>query len=254
MLIILSPAKTLNFEAENLVDEFTQPVFAKEAESLVKIMQKFSATDLQHLMSISPKLALLNYDRYQTWNSPGITTKPAILAFDGDVYDGLKANSFTRKMFTDSQKRLRILSGLYGVLKPLDLIKPHRLEMGTALSFKTFNNLYDFWKTKIVHKINKAVGETGNSYLLNLASNEYFKSIDSKKLKCILVNCEFRDFSNGSYKIISFYAKRARGMMARFVLENNINSPEDMKAFNSEGYHFSPSMSNESKLVFIRDH
>lgn len=253
MLIVLSPAKSLNFDTQNLINEFTIPVFRAETETLVKYLQKMSAKGLSDLMSISPTLAKLNYERYQTWDPSPEKSKQAILAFDGDVYDGLSASSLKEEILLETQKRVRILSGLYGVLKPLDLIQPHRLEMGTKLKTGRKNDLYIFWKDKIVREINLAIKESESPVLVNLASNEYFKSIDQKKLKGKIVTPEFRDLKNGKYMMISFFAKKARGMMTRFILENGITDPEEMKAFDLEGYNFAPKMSSNEKFVFTRD-
>jgi uncharacterized protein len=204
-------------------------------------------------MDISPKLASLTFERYLTWFSDEVPQKQAILAFDGDVYDGLDAGSFSPADFESAEKHLRILSGLYGVLKPLDLIRPHRLEMGTRLEINGHKNLYPFWKDKIVTQINKALDESGTNILVNLASQEYFTSIDIRKLKGKIITADFKDMKNGKYRMISFFAKKARGLMTRFILQNSITDPEDMKAFDLEGYHFSPGLSRESTLVFTRD-
>ncbi len=254
MLIVLSPAKSLNFDPQQQISDFTLPVFREDTEKLIKYLQKMSAKGLSDLMSISPNLAKLNYGRYQMWDPSPEKSKQAILAFDGDVYDGLSASSLKEEFLVEAQKRVRILSGLYGVLKPLDLIQPHRLEMGTKLKTGRKNDLYIFWKDKIVREINLAIEESGSPILVNLASNEYFKSIDQKKLKGKIITSEFRDLKNGKYMMVSFYAKKARGMMTRFILENGISDPEEMKAFDQEGYHFAPKMSSAETFVFTRDH
>ncbi len=254
MLIVLSPAKSLNFEPQNQISDYTLPVFREETEKLVKTMKKISAKGLSDLMSISPALALLNFERYQTWDPSPEKSKQAILAFDGDVYDGLSAKTLPEEILREAQQRVRILSGLYGVLKPLDLIQPHRLEMGTKLKTGRRNDLYAFWKEKTVKEVNQAVQQSGSPVLVNLASNEYFKSIDRKKLKAKIVTAEFRDLKNGKYMMVSFYAKRARGLMTRFILENRITDPEEMKAFDMEGYNFASPLSTSETFVFIRDH
>lgn len=254
MLIVLSPAKSLNFEPQNHVSEFTLPVFQEDTEKLVKTLKKISTKGLADLMSISPTLANLNFERYQNWDPSPEKSKQAILAFDGDVYDGLSANTLSKEILTESQQRIRILSGIYGVLRPLDLIQPHRLEMGTKLKTGRKNDLYAFWKEKIVKEVNRAIDQSGSHVLVNLASNEYFKSIDQKKLKAKIITAEFRDLKNGKYAMVSFYAKKARGMMTRFILENNIYDQEEMKAFDLGGYHFSPQMSTVDRFVFTRDH
>lgn len=253
MLTILSPAKTLNFESQIITKKSSTPVFMKETEVLVEVLKTLTASDIEKLMSVSPKLAALNYERYQTWNPARKNSKQAILAFDGDVYDGLDAQSLSAKQISLAQKHVRILSGLYGVLKPLDLIQPHRLEMGTPLIVSGNKNLYAFWQDKIVSDINKALSESGNNILVNLASKEYFKSIESKKLNGKVINIDFKDQKNGTYQIISFFAKKARGLMSRFILENKITKPGDLKAFDYGGYYFSPAMSKENHLVFTRD-
>jgi len=254
MLTILSPAKTLNFAPHTLTKKKTAPVFGDETEQLIGILQNMTTTDLARLMDISPKLAALNYERYQTWNNSPTLPKQAILTFDGDVYDGLDALSLSEKQLVLAQKRVRILSGLYGVLRPLDLIRPHRLEMGTSLEINGHKNLYEFWQNKIVAEINNALNESGSKTLVNLASIEYFKSIDLKKLEGNIVTADFKDLKNGTYKIISFYAKKARGLMTRFILQNRITQPGDMKAFDLDGYHYAPEMSSKSHLIFVRDH
>lgn len=255
MLIVLSPAKSLNFDPILDPIALSQPLFEKETTQLVNKMQKLSAGQIARLMDISPKLATLNFERYQQWSSPPEGHKAAILAFDGDVYDGLDAKSLTAQQLETAQRGVRILSGLYGVLRPFDSIAPHRLEMGTALQVGRHKNLYEFWGTKIARQINESLEESGSQYLINLASNEYFKSIDSKSLKkAKVIQVDFKDQKNGAYKIISFYAKRARGLMTRFVLQHGIESPDDLKAFDLEGYHYAPSLSRTGHLVFTRDH
>ncbi len=254
MLTILSPAKTLNFAPQTLTKKKTLPVFGDESEQLVTVLQTLSATELARLMDISSNLAALNYERYQTWSKSPTLPKQAILAFDGDVYDGLNAAELSEKQLVLAQKRVRILSGLYGVLKPLDLLRPHRLEMGTTLQVNGYKNLYEFWQGKIVNEINKALRESGSNTLLNLASHEYFKSIDLKKLEGNIVTADFKDQKNGTYKIISFYAKKARGLMTRFILQNRITRPGDLKAFDMGGYRYEPGMSSKSHLIFARDH
>jgi hypothetical protein len=254
MLIVLSPAKSLNFEPQTITKKSTRPLFQAETEMIAARMKQMPASEIATLMSVSDKLASLNYERYQSWGKTAEKPKAAIFAFDGDVYDGLDAGSFTEEQVFSAQKKIRILSGLYGVLRPLDLIRPHRLEMGTKLDVGGCKNLYEFWGGKLTTEISKAVLQSGSNILLNLASNEYFKSLDSKYFKSRLVSAEFKDLSNGSYKIVSFYAKRARGLMTRFVLDHQIENPDDLKAFDSEGYRFSPGMSSENRLTFIRDH
>lgn len=254
MLAILSPAKTLDFESRAITDKSSIPVFQDKAAKLAHELQHCTISEIEKLMSVSYKIAALNYERFQMWDSPSNIQKQAVLAYAGDVYEGLNAATLSEKQLIDSQKIIRIISGLYGVLRPLDLIRPYRLEMSIPLKIAGAANLYQFWGSLITGEINKAVEESGSNILLNLASNEYFKSIDPKKLKGDLINTEFKDLKNGSYKIISFYAKRARGLMARFIIENRITDTEDLKAFDTEGYRFSPNLSKENNLVYIRDH
>ncbi len=254
MLIIISPAKSLNFEEKPVTSAYTVPEFLEESEKLVIRLRKMSPAQLSELMSISRNLGELNFQRYQEWNLPFTpeNAKQAVLAFSGDVYQGLKASSLSEEKLKLAQKHLRILSGLYGVLKPLDLIQPYRLEMGTRLNYYRSRDLYEFWNPLLTKKINEAIDESGSKVLVNLASNEYFKSIDKKKLKGEIVTPEFKDFKNGKYKIISFYAKKARGLMTRFILENNITETESLQAFDSEGYVFNPQLSTPNNPVFTR--
>ncbi len=254
MLVVLSPAKSLNFAPSTIDFEPSLPIFEKETTKLVKQLRRLSSTDIAQLMDISPKLAMLNFERYQQWSAQPDGPKAAILAFDGDVYDGLQAESLSLDELKAAQQQIRILSGLYGILRPLDLISPHRLEMGTTLQVGHHRNLYEFWGNKIARQINQSMFETGTISLLNLASNEYFKSIDQKTLKGNIIQVDFKDLKNGSYKIISFYAKRARGLMTRFILQHGIDKHDDLKAFDLEGYHFAPSLSKNDYLVFTRDH
>lgn len=255
MLIVISPAKSLDFETTPVTSKYTVPEFLEDSEKLVGRLKKMSPRQLSKLMSISKDLGELNFHRYQNWNLPFTieNAKQAILAFNGDVYQGLQASTLTNETLELAQSRLRILSGLYGVLKPLDLIQPYRLEMGTKLNYYRSKDLYAFWNPTITKKINEAVKESGSSVLINLASNEYFKSIDKKKLHAEIITPEFKDLKNGSYKMISFFAKKARGMMTRFILENNITEVENLQAFDSEGYVFNPNLSKPCTPVFTRD-
>jgi len=255
MLIVISPAKSLDFETPSTTVQFTLPEMLDDSEKLMTKLRKMSPKKLSDLMSISPALGQLNYERFQTWSRPFSpeNAKQAVLAFSGDVYQGLDATSLTEEQLLTLQNKLRILSGLYGVLKPLDLIQPYRLEMGTKLKYQRSADLYAFWKSKITPKIKEAIAESGNNILVNLASNEYYKSIDPKKLGVEIVTPEFKDLKNGEYKMISFFAKRARGLMTRFILENNIERVDDLQAFDSEGYIFNPRLSKAGKPVFTRD-
>ena len=230
------------------------PDMLDESEKLVERLQKMKPKQLSELMSISANLGQLNYERYQTWSQPFTpeNAKQAVLAFNGDVYQGLDAGSLTENQLLQLQDKLRILSGLYGVLRPLDLIQPYRLEMGTKLKYRRSDDLYAFWKNKITPKVKEAIKESGSNVLLNLASNEYYKSIEPKKLGAEIVTPQFKDKSNGQYKMISFYAKKARGLMTRFVLEHGIEKVEDLQAFDSEGYVFNPRLSKPGNPVFTR--
>ncbi len=255
MLIVISPAKSLNFETLSKTQHYTMPDMLEESEKLVGRLRKMKPKDLSDLMGISANLGQLNYERYQTWSLPFTpeNAKQAVLAFNGDVYQGLDANSLDEDQLLLLQDKLRILSGLYGVLRPLDLVQPYRLEMGTKLKYQRSEDLYAFWKNKITTSVKDAITESGSNVLLNLASNEYYKSIDSKKLGAEIVTPAFKDLKNGKYKMISFYAKKARGLMTRFVVENDIKKVEDLQAFDSEGYVFNPRLSKAGAPVFTRD-
>ncbi len=255
MLIVISPAKSLDYETPPVTSKYTVPEFLEESEKLVGKLKKMSPGQLSKLMNISKDLGELNFQRYQNWTLPFTpeNAKQAVMAFNGDVYQGLQANSFSEEKLELAQEKLRILSGLYGVLKPLDLIQPYRLEMGTKLNYYRSKDLYDFWNPQLSKTIKKAVDNAGGNVLVNLASREYFKSIDNKILKTEIIKPEFRDLRNGKYIIISFFAKKARGLMTRFILENNIKKVSDLQAFDLDGYNFNPRMSQSNKPVFTRD-
>lgn len=255
MLIVISPAKSLDFKSPSPTGKYTIPGFLTESEKLMSKLKKMSPGQVSDLMGISAELGELNFQRFQTWSLPfnPENAKQALFAFNGDVYQGLDANSLAENEIEMAQSRLRILSGLYGVLKPLDLMQPYRLEMGTRLKYYRAENLYAFWTTAITRNINQELTEAGTNVLVNLASNEYFKSIDRKKLKAGIVSPEFKDGANGNYKIISFFAKRARGLMTRFILQNNITNPSDLQAFDLDGYIFNPRLSKPGRPVFTRD-
>ncbi len=255
MLIVISPAKSLDFKTLPKTQHYTMPDMLEESEKLVGRLRKMKPKDLSDLMGISANLGQLNYERYQTWSLPFTpeNAKQAVLAFNGDVYQGLDANSLDEDQLLLLQDKLRILSGLYGVLRPLDLVQPYRLEMGAKLKYQRSEDLYAFWKNKITTSVKDAITESGSNVLLNLASNEYYKSIDSKKLGAEIVTPAFKDLKNGKYKMISFYAKKARGLMTRFVVENDIKKVEDLQAFDSEGYVFNPRLSKAGAPVFTRD-
>jgi cytoplasmic iron level regulating protein YaaA (DUF328/UPF0246 family) len=252
MKLVLSPAKSLNFESELPTNITSENCFLKEAERLNKLLKKKSARSLKKLMSISDALAQLNYERNQEWQLPfnEINARQAVYAFSGDVYRGLDAYNIPQEKLDKLQDTVRIISGLYGILKPMDLIQPYRLEMGTKFSVGKNKNLYEFWKKKIVQSLNDEL-EDGELFL-NLASNEYFKAIDAKALKVPVVTAVFKDFKNGEYKTIMTFAKLARGYMTRYIIDTNANTIEDLKAFNYKGYGFCEDMSTETELVFIR--
>ena len=254
MLILLSPAKTLDFDVPNLQVPSTQPEFLDEAQYLVDGLKKLSPPRLQDLMKINPKLADLNAKRYMDWHQPFTVdnAKPALLVFKGEVFTGLKANGFYTDDLAFAQRHLRILSGLYGALRPLDLIQPYRLEMGTKLKTGKDKGLYQFWGNKITESIGRALKETGQNLIVNLASNEYFNSIDKTKLDADIITPTFKDYSNGQYKFLTVYGKRARGMMARFIIRNRIVDADSLKLFDEDGYYYNDKMSNDKNLVFTR--
>lgn len=256
MLMVISPAKTLDYTSPLATEDFTQPRYLEQSSQLVEVLRKLSPNELADLMKLSDKLAGLNVARFTEWQ-PDFTlenARQAILAFKGDVYTGLEAESLTSEDFQYAQQHLRILSGLYGVLRPLDLMQPYRLEMGTKLQNSAGNNLYEFWGEHITESLNKCLSEQKASVLLNLASNEYFKAVKPKQLNATLINVDFKDLKNGQYKIISFYAKKARGIMARYVIQNKIDSVEALKDFTEQGYYYSAEQSKPTHLVFLRDH
>jgi hypothetical protein len=255
MLMVISPAKTLDYETPPATPHFTQPQHLEHAQLLVDQLRDFSPAQIAELMHLSDKLAGLNAARFGSWQ-PAFTpdnAKQALLAFKGDVYTGLNADDFSEADFDFAQQHLRMLSGLYGVLRPLDLMQPYRLEMGTKLANVRGNTLYDFWGERISGWLNDALDAQGDNVLLNLASNEYFSAVKRKALNARLINTEFKDLKNGQYKIISFYAKKARGLMARYVIKERLNDPAGLKDFNYQGYRFSAEHSKTDSLVFLRD-
>ena len=254
MISIVSPAKSLNFDDSCSVKMYSQCSFLKDSQLLVNDLKKYSPKQISDLMKVSDKIGLLNADRYKNWSLPFNegNSKQAVFAFQGDVYQGLEIDSFSEDDLIYAQDYFRILSGLYGLVKPLDLIQPYRLEMGTSFKNKRGKNLYDFWNTRITELLNKELELSKSQYLLNLASNEYYKVIQPNGLNATVITPIFKDFKNGQYKIISFFAKRARGMMASFHLKNKINNPEDLKSFNMAGYTFNDDMSIDNQLVFTR--
>ena len=255
MLTVISPAKTLDFDTPPVTQTFTQPAFLEQSSLLIKQLKKYAVGDIATLMKISDKLARLNLMRYQSWQPPfnPDNAKQAVLAFKGDVYTGLDADSLNETGLNFAQQHLRILSGLYGVLKPLDLIQPYRLEMGTKLENSRGKNLYQFWGNRL-RKSLESESELSDKILVNLASNEYFKAVEAKKLNTQIITPIFKDWKNGQYKLISFYAKKARGLMSRYIIDHQINDAERLKNFDSDGYCFSADMSKGDDWIFTRGH
>ncbi|NYT43550.1 peroxide stress protein YaaA [Alcaligenaceae bacterium] len=259
MLLLLSPAKKLDYDSPVRTTLHTQPLFAAQAAKLIKVLKQKSADDIAGLMKISDTLAELNAERYAAWKPKfdQSNSRQAILAFNGDVYEGLDASGLSDAQLQWAQEHIALLSGLYGVLRPLDLMRPYRLEMGTRLETPKGKNLYEFWGTTIADYLNERLGELAQGskkepVVLNLASEEYFKSVDLKRLKARVVQCVFQDEKNGAWKIISFHAKRARGLMARHVIQHRITRPESLQSFASEGYVYAPAQSSADKMVFRR--
>jgi uncharacterized protein len=252
MKLVLSPAKSLDFESPLPNNNHTQAQFLKESERINKLLKKKSAKSLSKLMDISDALGQLNYERNQQWELPFTTdnARPAIYAFSGDVYRGLDAYTIPQEKQETLNSTVRIISGLYGLLKPTDLIQPYRLEMGTKFPVGKNKNLYEFWNKSVTKALNDEL-EAGELFL-NLASNEYFKAINTKLLKVPVVTCNFKDFKNGEYKMIMTFAKLARGFMTRYIIDTHAKTIDDIKGFHYEGYRFSEPMSTESELVFIR--
>tara|TARA_B100000949_G_C14176077_1_gene405414 strand:- start:118 stop:882 length:765 start_codon:yes stop_codon:yes gene_type:complete len=254
MKIVVSPAKSLDFESKLPTNRATQPIFLDQAEILNKKLERKTKAEISDLMSISDKLADLNYHRYKSFTTPFTkeNSRPAVYAFDGDVYSGLDAYTIPVKKLDLLQNTLRILSGLYGVLKPLDLMQPYRLEMGTKLKSGKNEDLYDFWGEKITKELNKELED--DELFLNLASQEYFKSVKTDKLKVPVITPIFKDYKNGKLKIISFYAKKARGSMVRYVIDKEVSSIDELKGFDYDGYGYSEQYSNPDKneFVFVR--
>ncbi len=252
MKLVLSPAKSLDFETKLPTEKHTQPEFLKQSERLNKLLKKKSVKALSELMSISKDLSQLNYERNQDWELPFTTdnARPAMYAFNGDVYRGLDAYTIPKAKLTKVQDTVRILSGLYGVLKPLDLIQPYRLEMGTKIAVGKDKNLYEFWKDAITKTLNSELED--DEVFLNLASVEYFKAVDKKALKVPVIDVDFKELKNGDYKTIGIYAKVARGLMTRYIIDTDANSIDDIKGFDLENYRFHEKLSEADTLVFTR--
>lgn len=255
MLLVISPAKNLDFETPAVTQTASQPRYLAESKQLIKQLKQFSVQDIASLMSLSDKLAGLNLGRYQTWSTPfnADNAKQAVLAFNGDVYTGLDAATLDEAGFEFAQQHLRILSGLYGVLKPLDYMQPYRLEMGTKLANTKGKDLYAFWGDALKQSL-EAEPALADGILINLASNEYFKAVNAKQLNVRIITPVFKDAKNGQYKMISFYAKKARGLMSRYIIDHKITKPDAIKNFNSEGYYFSAEQSKGDEWVFLREH
>ncbi|MET0091049.1 MAG: peroxide stress protein YaaA [Candidatus Thiodiazotropha sp.] len=254
MLIVISPAKTLDYETPPITRSHTKPRFLKDSQQLVSNLRNYSALDLAELMKLSMKLAELNFERYHDWKTPFSmkNAKQAVLAMKGDVYTGLDAETLSEESLDFAQTHLRILSGLYGVLKPLDLMQPYRLEMGTKLPNEAGKDLYAFWGETITQAINKDLEAQGDDVLINLASNEYYKSIKPKLIKGRIITPQFKERKNGGYQMIGVFAKRARGLMSRYIIDKRLQEPEALKRFKVEGYAYNKPLSKGDQWVFTR--
>ncbi|MCE1239089.1 MAG: peroxide stress protein YaaA [Azonexaceae bacterium] len=254
MLIFLSPAKSLDYKTPPHVATCTQPAFLDRSQTLIEQLRALSPADIAQLMDLSDPLALLNFNRYADWSLPFTpdNAKQAVLAFDGDVYDGLSAKTLAAADLDFAQQHVRILSGLYGILKPLDLMQPYRLEMGTKFKNRAGKDLYAFWGETLLAAINAELDAMPQPVAVNLASEEYFKAAIGRKFKGRLIQPVFEDWKNGRYKIISFFAKRARGLMTRYAVVNRLTDPDGLKAFDSDGYVFAPEASDDASWVFRR--
>lgn len=255
MLAIISPAKSLDFDSRAPTRKHSAPSFLDDSAELIRELRELAPQDLSDLMGISTSLAELNYDRYAAWGEPfnRRNAKQAMFAFNGDVYMGLKSTEFSERDLTWAQKHLRILSGLHGVLKPLDLIQPYRLEMGTRLPNGRGGDLYEFWRDKVTAALNDAIDAQRQPILVNLASNEYFSAVDTTRIAARIITPTFKDLKNGRYKFISFFAKKARGLMAAYLIKNRVSTLKALKAFDWQGYRFSPAESSANDWVFLRD-
>ena len=254
MIVLISPAKTLDFASPIPNTSITEPRFLSDSEELIAQLRELAPEEIARLMKLSDKLSELNYHRYHQWQSEHTdkNARAAILAFKGDVYLGLQAETFSLSDLKFAQNHLRILSGLYGLLRPLDQIQPYRLEMGTALSTKRGKNLYDFWGEKITEQLKIDIKNQKTNAIINLASNEYAKSVLFKQIIVPVISPVFKDWKNGEYKIISFFAKRARGLMSAYIIKNRLQKPEQLLDFNMDGYCFSPELSTSAQPMFIR--
>lgn len=255
MLALISPAKTLDYESALPTDQHTLPRLLEHSQQLIDVSRKLSASEIASLMSVSEKIAQLNVARFRDWQPEFnfSNARQAIFAFKGDVYTGLDAYDLSAQDLEFAQTHLRMLSGLYGLLRPLDLMMPYRLEMGTKLSNARGHNLYEFWGDQITQLVNADLAQANSELLVNLASDEYYKSVKESKVKAEIIKPVFLDQKNGKYKVISFYAKKARGLMARYIIQNQLNDAEDLKSFNTDGYYFDAASSMKGELVFKRD-
>jgi len=254
MLIVISPAKTLDYTTAPTTKKFTIPDYLDDSQELINRARNFSTLDISEIMGVSTKIAELNFERFKDWQTPFTeeNAKQAVLAFKGDVYTGLDAESLKATDYTFAQKHLRILSGLYGLLRPLDLMQPYRLEMGRKIENDRGKNLYEFWGTSITDGLNAQLKKTKSSHLINLASNEYFKAVKPKLLNAEIITPVFKDYKNGDYKMIGFYAKKARGMLSRYIIENKLSDIEDIKSFDVDGYRFNKKLTDGNTWVFTR--
>ena len=254
MLFLLSPAKSLDYDTPPQVNTHTQPLFSRQSAALIDVLKTKTPQDISSLMKLSDALSGLNVARYQAWSEKftAKNSKQSVLAFNGDVYEGLNAKTLSASQLDWAQQHLCILSGLYGVLRPLDWMQPYRLEMGTTLATQKGSNLYQFWGSQISNYLNERAAADASPIIVNLASEEYFKAVDLKTLKARVVSCVFEDFKNGKYKIISFHAKRARGLMVRYAIEKKISTVKKLEGFNAEGYRFEAALSEPDRLVFRR--
>lgn len=255
MLILVSPAKTLDYETPAKTTEYTLPDLLEHSKELIQECRKLTPADIASLMKVSDKIAGLNAARFTSWSADFTleNAKQAVFAFRGDVYTGLDADSLSEASLLRAQKQLRILSGLYGLLRPLDLMQAYRLEMGTRLANARGSNLYQFWGDIVTEQVNKALAEQGDDIIVNLASNEYFKAVKPKKLNGQLITPIFKDKKNGQYKVISFFAKKARGMMVRYLVDNEVNDYDGLIKFNLAGYYYSEAESSMYEPVFLRE-
>lgn len=255
MLVLLSPAKSLDYDSPLPIKQHSTPRLLDDSALLIDQLRVMRATEIGDLMKISAQLSELNADRFMRWERAftAENSRPAVFAFTGDVYQGMELGKWTEGDFTAAQKKLRILSGLYGVLRPLDLMQPYRLEMGTKLENSRGKNLYAFWGSSITNLLNKDLADSGSDLVVNLASNEYFSSVKKKELNGVLITPIFKDEKNGTYKIISFYAKKARGMMADYIVRNAVEDVEALKKFTTTGYRFDAESSTTTELVFLRE-